>query len=173
MPLKNTTLGEKIQFDFESSRFGLILGAQSSEGFCALFLGDDPLKLKAELQNRFPKAQLIEGCASLKSLIGKIIKWVEDPCLPLNVKLDARGTFFQKTVWKALLEIPRGSTCSYHEIAKKIGKPKAFRAVGRACATNPISLIIPCHRVVKSSGALSGYAWGVSIKKTLLEIESA
>jgi AraC family transcriptional regulator, regulatory protein of adaptative response / methylated-DNA-[protein]-cysteine methyltransferase len=142
----------------------------------AILMGDDPAALARDLQDRFPQAQLIGGDAGFEALVAKVIGFVEAPALGLNLPadlpLDMRGTAFQQRVWQALREIPAGSTASYAEIAKRIGAPKSVRAVAGACAANPIAVAIPCHRVVRSDGALSGYRWGVARKRALLDRET-
>lgn len=150
---------------------GSILVARSARGICAILLGDDPDALLRELQNRFPKANLIGGDSAFEELVAYVVGFVEAPHLGLDLPLDVRGTAFQQRVWQALLAIPAGSTASYTEIARKIGAPRAVRAVAAACAANPLAVAIPCHRVVRSDGALAGYRWGVERKRALLERE--
>ncbi|MBK8210843.1 MAG: methylated-DNA--[protein]-cysteine S-methyltransferase [Rhodospirillales bacterium] len=150
---------------------GSILVARSARGICAILLGDDPDALLRELQNRFPKANLIGGDSAFEQLVAYVVGFVEAPHLGLDLPLDVRGTAFQQRVWQALLAIPAGSTASYTEIARKIGAPRAVRAVAAACAANPLAVAIPCHRVVRSDGALAGYRWGVERKRALLERE--
>jgi AraC family transcriptional regulator of adaptative response/methylated-DNA-[protein]-cysteine methyltransferase len=138
---------------------------------CAISLGDEPDALVRDLQNRFPKAILKGGDQDFEALVGKVVGFVETPKMGLDLPLDVRGTAFQQRVWQALRQIPIGSTATYSEIANCIGLPKAVRAVARACASNPIAVAIPCHRVVRIGGALSGYRWGVERKRKLLERE--
>ena len=140
---------------------------------CAILLGDDPGALVRDLQDRFPKAQLIGGDRGFEQTVARVVGFVEAPALGLDLPLDVRGTAFQQRVWQALREIPAGSTASYTQIAARVGSPTAVRAVARACASNPIAVAIPCHRVVRNDGALSGYRWGVQRKRTLLEREAA
>ncbi len=125
-----------------------------------------------ELQDRFPKAQLIGADRDYEALVARVVGLVEEPMLGLDLPLDVRGTAFQQRVWQALQQIPAGQTVSYAEIARRIGAPKAVRAVAGACAANHIAVAIPCHRVVRNDGALSGYAWGVERKRALLEREA-
>jgi AraC family transcriptional regulator of adaptative response/methylated-DNA-[protein]-cysteine methyltransferase len=162
-----------IKFAVGECSLGSILVARSDKGICAIFLGDDPDALLRDLQDRFPKAHLIGGDAAFELLVAKVVGFVETPALGLDLPLDIQGTAFQLRVWQALCEIPFGETTSYTEIAQRIGRPKAVRAVAGACAANKISVIIPCHRVVKTDGALSGYRWGVERKRALLERERA
>jgi AraC family transcriptional regulator of adaptative response/methylated-DNA-[protein]-cysteine methyltransferase len=140
---------------------------------CSILLGDSPETLVKDLQDRFPKAQLQGGDKQFEKIVATVVGFVEAPALGLKLQLDVRGTAFQQRVWQALTEIPPGSTASYAEIAKRLGSPKAVRAVAQACGANPIAVAIPCHRVVRTDGALSGYRWGIERKRTLLEREEA
>jgi AraC family transcriptional regulator of adaptative response/methylated-DNA-[protein]-cysteine methyltransferase len=151
---------------------GSILVAATGKGICAILLGDDPEALVRELDDRFPKATLIAGDEAFEEWVAKVVGLVEAPALGLDLPLDVRGTAFQRRVWQALREIPPGSTTSYREIAARIGAPKAVRAVAQACASNPIAVAIPCHRVVRNNGELSGYRWGVERKRALLDREA-
>ena len=151
---------------------GSILVAATGRGVCAILLGDDPDALLQELQDRFPKAQRIGGDREFERLVANVVGLVEAPALGLDLPLDVRGTAFQQRVWKALGDIPAGSTASYTEIARRIGAPKAVRGVAQACAANPVAVAIPCHRVVRRNGALAGYRWGVERKRALLEREA-
>jgi AraC family transcriptional regulator of adaptative response/methylated-DNA-[protein]-cysteine methyltransferase len=164
--------GEAIRFAVGECSLGSILVAASDKGVCAISLGDDPNQLVEWLQDRFPKAQLIGGDRNFERVVAKVVGLVEAPKLGLDLPLDVRGTAFQRRVWKALREIPAGSTASYTEIAKRIGSPKAVRAVAGACASNAIAVAIPCHRVVRADGNLSGYRWGVERKHSLLQRET-
>lgn len=163
---------EDIRFAVGESSLGSILVASSTRGVAAIMLGDDPDGLARDLQDRFPRARLIGGDADYEAFIARVIGMIEAPKLGMDLPLDVRGTVFQQRVWQALREIPVGRTASYTDIASRIGAPRAVRAVARACAANPIAVAIPCHRVVRTDGALSGYAWGVERKRTLLERES-
>lgn len=151
---------------------GAILVAQSERGICAITLGDEPEPLLHELQDRFPKAELIGADAQFETLVAKVIGLVEAPALGLDLPLDIRGTAFQERVWEALRAIPAGETASYAQIAEKIGRPSATRAVAQACGANWLAVAIPCHRVVRSDGALSGYRWGIERKRQLLDREA-
>lgn len=147
-------------------------GAQSERGVCAIALGDDPDALARELQDRFPQARLIGGDPAFEQLVARVVGFVEAPGVGLDLPLDVRGTAFQQRVWQALRDIPPGSTASYAEIAERIGSPKSVRAVAQACGANALAVAIPCHRVVRSDGALSGYRWGVERKSALLKREA-
>jgi len=163
----------EIRFAVGECSLGSILVARSERGVCAIFLGDDPDALTRELQDRFPRATLIGGDAAFEDVVAKVVGLIEAPGTGVDLPLDVRGTAFQQRVWRALREIPAGSTASYREIARRIGAPRAVRAVAHACAVNPVAVAIPCHRVVRSDGGLAGYRWGVERKRELLEREAA
>jgi AraC family transcriptional regulator of adaptative response/methylated-DNA-[protein]-cysteine methyltransferase len=163
----------EIRFAIGQCSLGAILVAQSPRGVCAILIGDDPDALARDLQDRFPRAHLIGGDRDFEALVAQVVGFVEAPALGLDLPLDIRGTAFQQRVWQALRDIPAGKTASYSEIAEKIGAPKSVRAVAGACAANAIAVAIPCHRVVRTDGSLSGYRWGVERKRALLERESA
>jgi AraC family transcriptional regulator, regulatory protein of adaptative response / methylated-DNA-[protein]-cysteine methyltransferase len=161
-----------IRFAVGECSLGSILVARSDKGVCAILLGDDPDLLARELQDRFPRANLIGADSEFEKLVAKIVGFVEAPALGLDLPLDVRGTAFQQRVWQALRKIPAGSTASYSTIAQRIGAPKSVRAVAQACAANSLALAIPCHRVVRQDGGLSGYRWGVERKRALLAREA-
>jgi AraC family transcriptional regulator of adaptative response/methylated-DNA-[protein]-cysteine methyltransferase len=165
--------GMTIRFAVGQCWLGSILVAASDRGVCAIAFDDDPETLVYDLQDRFSKARLIGGDSKFEDWVARVIGFVAAPARGLDLPLDIRGTAFQRRVWQALRDIPFGSTASYAEIAESIGKPKAARAVARACATNPLAVAIPCHRVVRTDGALSGYRWGLERKRALLEREAA
>ena len=165
--------GASIRFAVGECSLGSILVAASEKGVCAIMLGDDPDALARDLQDRFPRARLIGGDADFERWVATVVGFVEAPRLGLDLPLDVRGTAFQQRVWRALSDIPAGSTASYAAIARKLGAPGAVRAVAQACGANPLAVAIPCHRVVRSDGALSGYRWGVDRKRALLDRESA
>ena len=154
----------RIMFAIAQSALGALLVARSARGVCAISLGDDPEPLLRELQERFPRAQLVGGDAGFEQLVAQVVGFVEAPQLGLDLPLDIRGTAFQQRVWEALCKVPAGETVSYAEIAARVGNPKSVRAVAQACAANRLAVAIPCHRVVRSDGALSGYRWGVERK---------
>ncbi|RZL88298.1 MAG: bifunctional DNA-binding transcriptional regulator/O6-methylguanine-DNA methyltransferase Ada [Variovorax sp.] len=161
-----------IRFAIGECALGSILVAQSDLGVCAIALGDDPERLARDLQDQFPQARLIGGDAAFEQLVARVVGFVEAPGVGLDLPLDVRGTAFQQRVWQALREIPPGSTASYTDIARRIGSPKSVRAVAQACGANALAVAIPCHRVVRSDGSLSGYRWGVERKSALLEREA-
>ncbi|TMQ27893.1 MAG: bifunctional DNA-binding transcriptional regulator/O6-methylguanine-DNA methyltransferase Ada [Nitrospirae bacterium] len=161
-----------IRFAVGECSLGSILVAQSDRGVCAILMGDDPNALARDLQDRFPRAKLIGGDSKFERLAAKVVGYVDAPRIGLDLPLDIRGTAFQQRVWQALREIPSGKTASYTEIARRIGSPKSVRVVARACAANPLAVAIPCHRVVRNGGGLSGYRWGVERKRALLEKEA-
>lgn len=163
---------ETIRFAVGQTTLGAILVASSEKGVAAILLGDDPGALVRDLQDRFPKARLIGADRDYEALVARVVGLVESPGVGLDLPLDVRGTAFQQRVWRALQAIPAGETASYAEIARRIGAPKAVRAVAGACAANPLAVAIPCHRVVRNDGALSGYAWGVDRKRVLLDREA-
>jgi AraC family transcriptional regulator, regulatory protein of adaptative response / methylated-DNA-[protein]-cysteine methyltransferase len=161
-----------IRFALGKCSRGFILLAQSRRGVCAILLGYDPNALVRDLEDRFPKANLVGGDRELDKRVAQVVGFIESPTMGLDLPLDLRGTAFQQRVWQALRKIPPGSTASYTDIAKRIGKHGAVRAVARACAANALAVAVPCHRVVRSDGALAGYRWGVERKRTLLERET-
>lgn len=162
----------EIRFAIGECSLGSILVAASERGVCAILLGDDPDQLARDLQDRFPRAELMGGDAGFEQLVAKVVGFVEAPRLGLDLPLDVRGTAFQQRVWQALRQIPAGETVSYTEVAKRIGSPKSVRAVAQACAANALAVAIPCHRVVRNDGGLSGYRWGVERKRALLGREA-
>ncbi len=163
--------GTQVRFAVGECSLGSILVAASDKGIVAIQFGEDPNALLHDLQERFPKARLVGGDQDFERTVAIVVGALERPA-DVKLPLDVRGTAFQQRVWQALREIPRGSTASYAEIATRIGQPRAVRAVARACASNEIALAIPCHRVVRTDGSISGYRWGVERKRTLLEREA-
>ncbi|MHB8268711.1 bifunctional DNA-binding transcriptional regulator/O6-methylguanine-DNA methyltransferase Ada [Bradyrhizobium sp.] len=163
---------EEIRFAVGETSLGAILVASSKKGVAAILLGSDPNELVRELQDRFRKARLIGADKDYEDLVARVVGFIEAPALGLDLPLDVRGTVFQRRVWQALQEVPIGQTASYTEIAQRIGSPNAIRAVAGACAANHLAVVIPCHRVVRNDGSLSGYAWGVERKQALLTREA-
>jgi AraC family transcriptional regulator, regulatory protein of adaptative response / methylated-DNA-[protein]-cysteine methyltransferase len=165
--------GAVIRFAVGQASLGAVLVAATDKGVCAILLGDDPDPLVRELQDRFPRAELEGGDAEFERMVAQVVGLVEAPGQRLDLPLDIRGTAFQQRVWAALCAIPAGQTATYTEIARAIGQPKAVRAVAQACATNLLAVAIPCHRVVRADGDLSGYRWGVERKRKLIDREAA
>jgi len=165
--------GVAIRFAVGECSLGSLLVAATAEGVCAISLGDDAGKLVHDLQDQFPNADLIGGDGDFERLVARVVGFIEFPGLGLDLPLDIRGTAFQQRVWQALRKIPAGDTATYTDIARQIGSPTAVRAVARACASNTLAVAIPCHRVVRTDGSLSGYRWGVDRKRILIERESS
>jgi len=164
-----------IRFGLSETSLGLMLVAAGARGVCAIFLGDDPEFLIQALHKRFPGEDVFpaaSGDAGFARLLSDAAQLAEHPETSLEHPLDIRGTPFQQRVWQALCEIPAGKTASYAEIARRIGAPRAARAIANACGANPVAIAVPCHRVVHGDGSLSGYRWGVERKRVLLEKES-
>jgi len=162
-----------IYFALGECSLGSILVAQSERGICAITLGDDPAVLLNELQQQFSTARLVGGDADYEQLVAQVIGLIENPSTLLDLPLDIRGTAFQQRVWQALQTIRPGQTINYRELAVRIGSPAAVRAVASACAANVLAVAIPCHRVVRSNGELSGYRWGIARKRALLDREQS
>lgn len=168
---RNQGAGAKIYFAVGECRLGAILVAQSERGICAISLGDAPEPLVEALQDQFPAATLLGADKKFESTVALVIGLIEAPAQKMTLPLDIRGTAFQQRVWQALQKIPPGQTASYREVARLIGAPGAARAVGAACAANILALAIPCHRVVRTDGSLSGYRWGIARKRDILRQE--
>jgi AraC family transcriptional regulator of adaptative response/methylated-DNA-[protein]-cysteine methyltransferase len=175
MTMSNTkeklNTSKTIYFATAGCSLGSILVAHSERGVCSILIGDDPARLAQDLRNRFREANLIEG-QSGEELIAQVAALIEKPGAGLDLPLDVRGTAFQQLVWDAVRTIPPGSTASYTDIARQIGVPGAMRAVAQACGANALAIAIPCHRVIRTDGSLSGYRWGVDRKRALLEREA-
>ncbi len=163
----------EIGYTIAKSALGPIAIAATDKGVCAVLFGDGAAELRRDLQARFPKVRLSEGGKNLAQASADVLAVIENPRRIPGFALDPTGTEFQKKVWRALRQIPVGETASYAEIAKKIGEPRASRAVAQACGANPIAVAIPCHRVARSDGSLSGYRWGAERKRALLAREGA
>jgi AraC family transcriptional regulator of adaptative response/methylated-DNA-[protein]-cysteine methyltransferase len=170
-----TSLGarcEEIAFAIGESALGTVLVARSAEGVCAILIGSEPAELESDLAARFTESKLVRDDRKLGDDLRKIPRFIETPAEGLDLALNIRGTPFQRRVWEALLGIPTGATVTYGALARRIGEPDSVRAVANACAANAIALAIPCHRVVRSNGTLSGYHWGVERKRALLATEA-
>jgi AraC family transcriptional regulator of adaptative response/methylated-DNA-[protein]-cysteine methyltransferase len=163
--------GEAIRFAVAQCSLGALLVAATDKGICSILLGDDPDALVRDLQDRFPRADLIGAEPAFESTVAQVVAFVEAPRIGLELPLDVRGTAFQQRVWQALRAIPAGRTVAYAELAAQIGMPQGARAVAGACAANPVAVAIPCHRVVRNDGSISGYRWGVERKQALLKRE--
>lgn len=163
----------EIRFATGECSLGSILVAATEHGVSAILLGDAPIALVNDLGRRYPGATLTSSDSDCGRTLGRVVAFVESPGPVLDLPLDPGGTLFQRRVWQALREVPAGSTASYGEIARRVGSPKAVRAVAGACAANPLAVVIPCHRVVREDGSLAGYRWGVERKRALLEREAA
>lgn len=162
---------ERIRFAIAQSSLGAVLVASSWRGVCACLLGDDPEALLADLERRFPRAELVGADDGDERTVALVLGLIEEPGRGLDLPLDLRGTAFQQRVWQALRRVPAGRTVSYAELAEALGAPRAVRAVAGACAANPVAVAVPCHRVVRRDGGLSGYRWGVERKRELLRRE--
>ena len=160
-----------IEYAITETAFAVVLLARSEQGVCALLLGETQDELYADLQQRLPKAQLIKNDSALAPLLKTVTDFLTAPLTPLDFKLDIQGSDFQKSVWAVLRSIPVGSTLSYTDVAELLHKPTAVRAVANACAANPLALAIPCHRILRADGEVSGYRWGVERKRALLAQE--
>lgn len=170
---KNGGNSEIIHYSIGTCSFGPILVARSEKGICAILIHNDDNPILTDLQKRFPKATLLEDQSDFQHWLAQVVQFVETPNQNLELPLDIRGTVFQQRVWHILQKIPLGTTASYTDIATQLGDPKAVRAVARACAANPIALLVPCHRVIRSDGGISGYRWGVENKLALISREAA
>lgn len=163
--------GERIHFAVAACSLGALLVASTDKGICSILLGDDPEALVRDLQDRFPKAELVGAEAGFEATVAQVVAFVEAPRIGLDLPLDLRGTAFQQRVWQALRAIPAGRTVGYAELATQLGMPQGARAVAGACAANPVAIAVPCHRVVRNDGSISGYRWGVERKRALLDRE--
>jgi AraC family transcriptional regulator, regulatory protein of adaptative response / methylated-DNA-[protein]-cysteine methyltransferase len=165
--------GAVIRFAVGEASLGAVLVAATNKGVCAIMLGDDPDRLVRDLEDRFPRAELVGGDHEFERTVARVVGLIEAPGQRLDLPLDIRGTAFQQQVWQALRAIPAGRTATYAEIAQAVGRPTAVRAVAQACAANPLAVAIPCHRVVRADGDISGYRWGVERKRKLIAREAA
>ncbi len=172
-PAANNSHEEEIRYAIGRCSLGTLLIAATENGVCSILLGNDSREVLQDLSSRFPKANLRESNAELSNPLQAIAGFIDSPTkLPVtNLSFDLHGTAFQQTVWKELQRIPSGQTISYAELAERIGNPGAVRAVATACASNPLAVLIPCHRVIGSDGRLAGYRWGLERKQSLLRME--
>jgi O-6-methylguanine DNA methyltransferase len=169
---KHGVASDGIAYSVGTSTFGNILVARDALGVCAILIGSGPEELTSDLAKRFPQSELVRDDRELDDDLQKVLRFVETPSSGLTLELAMRGTPFQQRVWEELIKVPPGRIITYAALAARIGQPTAVRAVANACAANAIALAIPCHRVVRSNGALSGYRWGVQRKRALLEKEA-
>jgi len=163
--------GERLRWATATCALGLVLAASSERGVAAILLGEDEDALAADLTRRFPGAAIVPGDADYQALVARVAAFVDRPSAGLDLPLDVRGTAFQRRVWDALRRVPAGTTVSYAQLAAAIGAPAAVRAVAGACAANPLAVAVPCHRVLRADGGLSGYRWGPERKRRLLAAE--
>lgn len=171
-PLPRGSRDGAIRYGVGVSSFGSVLVARSGAGICAILLGDDRQAVMSELRARFPTAGLRRGDRGFEKVVASVVGVVEGRAARMKLPLDLRGTAFQRRVWQALRAIPAGATASYADIATRIGAPQAARAVAQACAANPLAVAIPCHRIVRRDGGVSGYRWGEARKRALLSREA-
>lgn len=165
-------MNTQLHYGLFKSSLGRVLIAASARGVRSILIGDRDAALARDLAQRFPDATLVRDDSRLAREFARVAAFIATPALGLDLPLDVQGTDFQRRVWRALRGIPAGATASYADIARRIAAPTSFRAVAQACGENPVALAIPCHRVVRSDGALSGYRWGVTRKRALLAAES-
>src|SRR5437899_3190274 len=164
-------LGMKLGYTVAKSPLGKVLVAATGRGVSAVYLGDDQNKLVAELREEYPRAEIAAATNSFERWVKEVLLRIEGRPPHIELPLDLQATAFQRRVWKELQRIPRGSTRTYSQVAHSVGRPKAVRAVARDCASNPVSIVVPCHRVIREDGALAGYRWGLSRKEQLLASE--
>jgi AraC family transcriptional regulator of adaptative response/methylated-DNA-[protein]-cysteine methyltransferase len=164
--------GMKINYTIVSSPLGRLLVAATDRGISALYLGKDDGPLESSLRKEYPRAEIQRDSNGLEGWLGKILQHLRGREPNLDLPTDVQATAFQRRVWEELRKIPYGATRTYSQVARAIGKPTAIRAVARACATNPVSVVVPCHRVVREDGNLAGYRWGLERKLALLQHES-
>jgi O-6-methylguanine DNA methyltransferase len=163
---------DDLAYAVGESTLGSVLLARSAGGICSILIGSGAEELKNDLATRFPESRLIRNDRKLSDDLQKVLRFVEAPAEGLDLPIDMRGTPFQRRVWEELLRVPTGAIITYGALATRVGEPKTARAVASACAANAIALAIPCHRVVKNNGTLSGYRWGLERKRALLERET-
>lgn len=169
---ESRVLPGSIEFALGESSLGWVLTARSDRGICAVLLADDPTALRQDLAARFPGASLTEAEEAMSPVIARVVAHLDATDGTFEGPLDLRGTGFQRLVWDALRQIRPGETASYAEIASRIGRPDAVRAVAGAIAANPVAVLVPCHRVIRGDGSLSGYRWGLERKRALLDREA-
>jgi AraC family transcriptional regulator of adaptative response/methylated-DNA-[protein]-cysteine methyltransferase len=164
--------GMQIGYTVANTSLGKVLVAATQRGVSAVYLGENEKALTQELRKEYPRAEIVRAAEGNDGWLQEIVRRVEGHAPSLDLPLDIQATAFQRRVWQELQKIPRGTTRTYTQVAKSLGKPRSVRAVARACATNPVSVVVPCHRVIRADGALAGYRWGLSRKEKLLERET-
>ncbi len=164
--------GLTIHFACAPCFLGWVAVATTERGICAIELGDNRQAVSAQLRHHFPKARLEDAGTEFSAIVAEVIALLETPPRIIDLPLDIQGTAFQHQVWQILRQIPPGSTVSYGEVARRLGRPRAVRAVAGACAANKLAVVVPCHRVIGSDGSLNGFRWGIERKRTLLQRES-
>jgi AraC family transcriptional regulator, regulatory protein of adaptative response / methylated-DNA-[protein]-cysteine methyltransferase len=164
-------MGMKLGYTIAKSPLGKVLVAATERGVSAVYLGDDETRLAAELREEYPRAEIAAASNGFERWVKEVLQRIEGRPPHIELPLDLQATAFQRRVWTELQRIPRGSTRTYSQVARSLGRPKAVRAVARACASNPVSIVVPCHRVIREDGALAGYRWGLSRKEQLLASE--
>jgi AraC family transcriptional regulator of adaptative response/methylated-DNA-[protein]-cysteine methyltransferase len=163
--------GMEIGYSIASSPLGRLLVAGTARGISAVYLGDADERLEEELHREYPEAKIVKNSAAVSGWVKELVRHLAGKQAKLDLPLDVAATAFQRCVWEHLQDIPHGATRTYSDVARALGRPSATRAVARACATNPVSIVIPCHRVVRGDGSLAGYRWGIERKRALLEQE--
>jgi len=163
----------KMEYAMANCALGKVLVAATDRGVSAIYLGDEENVLISELKNEYPKAEIAQTHDGRREWVKEIIERIAGKAARVEIPMDLQATAFQRRVWQELQRIPQGKTRTYSQVARAIGQPKAIRAVARACATNPVSIVVPCHRVIRGDGNLAGYRWGLSRKEKLLQQEQA
>jgi AraC family transcriptional regulator of adaptative response/methylated-DNA-[protein]-cysteine methyltransferase len=163
--------GMEIGYSIASSPLGRLLVAGTARGISAVYLGEADERLEEELHREYPEAKIVKNSAAVSGWVKELVRHLAGKQAKLDLPLDVAATAFQRCVWEHLQDIPHGATRTYSDVARALGRPRATRAVARACATNPVSIVIPCHRVVRGDGSLAGYRWGIERKRALLEQE--
>lgn len=161
----------KIGYTLADSPIGKVLVAATERGVSAVYFGEEDKKLLHELREEYPRAEIAPATEPFSAWVQAIVRHLEGKQPRLDLPLDVQATAFQRRVWQELQRIPYGATRTYSQIARALGRPRAVRAVARACATNPVSLLVPCHRVIRGDGSLAGYRWGLDKKEKLLARE--
>ena len=165
--------GMHIDYSITKTTLGHVLVAGTEKGISAIYLGENDKHLVSELRAEYPRADLSQNSNGHDAWVKEVVKRIEGETPSVDLPLDVQATAFQRRVWQELQKIPRGTTRTYTQVAHALGAPKSVRAVARACATNPVSIVVPCHRVIRTDGQLAGYRWGLKRKQELLEREGS